>query len=256
MKNEFVKLAELAKEGRTLEDNGNPVVADTAFGAWVDHVGEWLRSTFPEDGFSVEWFGLSDSPLVKGGRYHDDHFSWSIFSGAIKHRMSWLGQLPTRIKESRPSLPERTQFAANSEGRKEVSLDTRSRAIVDPSRINDLKECSSERFDFSRLVRLCEELNLAYATESYLAVSMLTRSVLDHVPPIFGSKSFLEVSNNYGGTKSFKESMKHLEGSSRKISDHHLHTQIRKSEVLPTAKQVDFSQDLDLLLSEIIRITK
>jgi hypothetical protein len=79
---------------------------------------------------------------------------------------------------------------------------------------------------------------------------------LDHVPPIFGCKSFAEVSNNYSGGKSFKESMKRLEDSSRKIADSYLHTQIRKSESLPNPTQVDFSNDLDVLLAEIARTNK
>jgi len=47
-----------------------------------------------------------------------------------------------------------------------------------------------------------------------------------------------------------------LENSSRKITDQHLHGQIRKGETLPTARQLDFPQDVDVLLAEIIRILK
>ena len=81
----------------------------------------------------------------------------------------------------------------------------------------------------------------------------LTRAIIDHVPPIFGCKSFAEVTNNYGGTKSFKEAMANLETSSRKIADHYLHGQIRKSESLPNVTQIDFSNNIDLLLGEIDR---
>jgi hypothetical protein len=83
---------------------------------------------------------------------------------------------------------------------------------------------------------------------------MLTRAILDHVPPIFGSTKFGEVANNYAGAKSFKESMLNLENSSRKISDQYLHVQVRTKETLPTVRQVDFSNDLDVLLAEIVRI--
>ena len=57
-----------------------------------------------------------------------------------------------------------------------------------------------------------------------------------------------------GGGGSFKSSMANLDNSSRKIADRHLHTHVRKKETLPTLKQVDFSNDLDVLLSEIVRI--
>lgn len=47
---------------------------------------------------------------------------------------------------------------------------------------------------------------------------MLTRGLLDHVPPLFGRSSFAEVANNYsGGGRSFKETMHHLENSARKV---------------------------------------
>lgn len=100
---------------------------------------------------------------------------------------------------------------------------------------------------------MCEELNLCYSNECYFAVAMLVRSILDHVPPIFGCKKFTEVVNNYGGAKSFKESMEHLENSSRKIADYHLHGQIRKSETLPNKTQVNFASEVDFLLAEIVR---
>jgi len=48
--------------------------------------------------------------------------------------------------------------------------------------------------------------------------------------------------------------MAHLENSARRIADAHLHTQIRARETLPTATQVNFSNDLDVLLAEIVRI--
>lgn len=80
------------------------------------------------------------------------------------------------------------------------------------------------------------------------------RAILDHVPPVFELDDFTKVANNFG-TKSFKDSMLNLNNSSRKISDAYLHTQIRKNESLPTLTQVDFSNDLDVLLSEIVRIS-
>jgi hypothetical protein len=85
----------------------------------------------------------------------------------------------------------------------------------------------------------------------------LTRALLDHVPPIFGKQSFAEVANNYGGGgKSFRESMLHLERSARNIGDAHLHIQIRNSESLPTSTQVNFSNDIDVLLAEIVRVLR
>jgi hypothetical protein len=50
--------------------------------------------------------------------------------------------------------------------------------------------------------------------------------------------------------------MQHLDNSSRSIADAHLHTQIRSKESLPTQTQVNFTNDVDVLLGEIIRIWK
>lgn len=125
--------------------------------------------------------------------------------------------------------------------------------FVENSRIQQLKEIETEKYDLKKVLRICKELNVAKQNQSYLSIPLLTRSLIDHVPPIFDCNSFNEVTNNYG-SKSFKESMKHLNKSSRKIADSFLHTQIRKRESLPNFTQVNFSSDLDVLLGEIIRI--
>ena len=125
---------------------------------------------------------------------------------------------------------------------------------VDQTRIDQLNAIRSEKYDLTRLIELCRELNVCYANESYLAVAMLTRALLDHVPPIFGVASFSEVANNYKGSRSFREAMSHLDTSCRKIADAHLHVQIRRKEVLPTKTQVNFASDIDLLLAEIVTL--
>jgi hypothetical protein len=119
-------------------------------------------------------------------------------------------------------------------------------------RIDALKHLKNH--DPLKLLRLCEEINDSFQSGGYLSTILLLRALLDHVPPVFGMKSFSEVANNYAGTKSFKELMQRLDSSSRKIADAHLHTQIRNKESLPNSTQVDFSNDLDVLLAEIIRI--
>lgn len=127
--------------------------------------------------------------------------------------------------------------------------------FVNPARIKELEALKNANFDISKLIRFCEELNIAFSCECYLSTAMLVRATTDHIPPIFEKNTFTEVANNHG-SKSFKDSMKNLDNSSRKISDSYLHTQIRKKEVLPNSNQVDFSNDLDVLLGEIYRVLK
>jgi hypothetical protein len=129
--------------------------------------------------------------------------------------------------------------------------------LIAESRIAELRTARSAQFDLRRLIRLCEELNTAYGQGCYFATIVLTRSLLDHVPPLFAKHNFMEVANNYpgAGKSSFKEAMLSLESAARKIADAHLHTPIRKHETLPVSQQVNFGPQLDVLLAEVVRIT-
>lgn len=129
-------------------------------------------------------------------------------------------------------------------------------AFVDLSRLTELRKVESSQWDLTRLIKLCEELNIAYSYDSFMSVAMLVRAILDHVPPILGKQSFSDVANNYSGPNSFKKSMQNLQLSLRNIADAHLHLPIRQKEVLPTGQQVDFHKDLDVLLGEIVRTLK
>jgi hypothetical protein len=124
---------------------------------------------------------------------------------------------------------------------------------VDQQRIEELKLLESSRFDLKKLVRICEELNSCHENSNFISIACLVRTILDHIPPIFGYGTFTEVANNYGG-RSLKHSLQNLENSSRKISDALLHQKIRRTESLPTKVMVDFSSDVDVLLAEIIRV--
>lgn len=127
--------------------------------------------------------------------------------------------------------------------------------FVAKERIDDLRATTC-CFDLSKLVALLEEVNKANSTQSVFCIGLLVRAVLDHVPPIFSSGGFGEVANNYQGTRSFRQAMAGLETQMRKISDSFLHTHIRASESLPTFQQVDVRNSFDLLLAEIIIITR
>lgn len=127
--------------------------------------------------------------------------------------------------------------------------------FVDASRIASLRSVKSQ-WDLTRLVRLCEELNFAYGSDCFMSVAMLGRAILDHVPPILGHRTFADVANQYAGASSLRKSMQSLQLSLRNIADAHLHIPVRRKEVLPTAQQVDFHKDLDVLLGEVIRVLK
>lgn len=125
-------------------------------------------------------------------------------------------------------------------------------SFVDKVRIQELNEIKNDNYDVTRLIQMCHEINDNVSNDNWISTILLVRAVLDHVPPIFGFSTFTEVSNNFSTTKSIKVSLQHLQKSSRTIADSHLHTPIRKKETLPTKTQVNFSNDLDVLLAEII----
>ncbi len=146
--------------------------------------------------------------------------------------------------------------ASKSVADNDAAEDSTKRNYVDGLRIEELKGIDNQDFDLARLIQLCEEINVAYKNKCYISIAMVTRAIIDHVPPVFGVSNFSEVANNYAATKSFKDSMKLLEGSLRNVADSHLHVQIRRKETLPTFTQVDFRAVLDVLLSEITRSLK
>jgi hypothetical protein len=169
---------------------------------------------------------------------------WEFYSFWKKKKMGTYAERRSYVIELYKNIKPKKQIAKSG-----------AYNFVNQNRIKELKTIKNDDFDITKLVRFCEELNSAFSLENFLSTAMLVRAIADHIPPIFGKTSFTEVVNNHG-SKSFKESMKNLDNSSRKISDAHLHTQIRKKEVLPNSNQVDFSNDLDVLLAEIFRVLK
>lgn len=124
--------------------------------------------------------------------------------------------------------------------------------FININRVSELREIKDDQFDLLKLIKFCEELNDNYQRGNFYSVAMLGRSIINHIPPILGFKKFTEVANNYGG-KSFKGNMANLQNSMKNIADNFLHETIRKKENLPNSNQVNFSQDLDVLLGEIVR---
>ena len=126
--------------------------------------------------------------------------------------------------------------------------------FVSETRIAQLRGIENPALDFRILIRLCEEINVTYTEGALLATAMLTRAILDHVPPIFDMGTFSQVVNNYAGARSFKETMDRLDRAARKIADGYLHQPIRAKETLPESQQVNFAAEIDVLLAEIVRI--
>ena len=98
-------------------------------------------------------------------------------------------------------------------------------AFLEPSVLATLRRVTPQKFDFAKLVRLCEELNDAYGRSNYLSCALLIRAVMNHVPPVFGCRTFAEVTAQSG--KSLKAIFERLEDNARPIADLHTHALIR-----------------------------
>lgn len=125
--------------------------------------------------------------------------------------------------------------------------------FVSPQRIQELNNISNTNFDTKKLVRLCEELNMAYQNGMYYSCWVIQRAILDHIPPIFlttQNPTFAQFAASVG--RSHKSIFERLENSCRDVADNIVHSHIKRRESLPTQTQINFSQDLDVLLGEVI----
>lgn len=104
-----------------------------------------------------------------------------------------------------------------------------------------------------KLTTLLDELNAAYASNMAYACHALLRAVLDHVPPIFGSKDFNAVADNYSWGRTDKAHMKALKDF-RNSADDALHKQIRKTDILLELQGIPNHRALNVLLSEAVEL--
>jgi hypothetical protein len=125
--------------------------------------------------------------------------------------------------------------------------------FIDPERMAALRAAPPRPYDLRKLVRLCEELNICFSNECFFAVAMLTRAVIDYVPPVFGYRTFAEVVSNHPRGRSHKAALDHLQNAARAIADLHLHGSANQDIPFPNAAQVNFGPNLDLLLDATIK---
>jgi len=200
----------------------------------------------------IDW-GNKVAPLLKFNPQYYDNFLLNLQKMNLPLSSYTLGpalnimvsQVQMAIEELRIELEDGADDKENSQ-----------EMYIDETRIQELLEISNKNYDLSKLIQILQEINTCYKKNCHISVILLIRALIDHISPIFGCNKFSEVANNYNGSKSFKESMLNLENSSRNIADQYLHCQIRESETLPNQTQVNFSNDADVLLSEIVRILK
>ena len=123
--------------------------------------------------------------------------------------------------------------------------------IVAPEIVAHLEQNPSTRFDTQFLARVCREINSCWSHGNVMATSLLMRSVLNYVPPIFGQSTFAQVSAQAG--RSLKDSFEHLENGLRKIADFQTHRTSGPFTPYPSIAQVEpFKPQFELLMHEIL----
>jgi hypothetical protein len=132
-----------------------------------------------------------------------------------------------------------------------VEFQITSVSFVDPKILEKLRLVEGFEFDMSKIIRFCEELNSSFNASNYLASTLLLRALINHIPPIFGHKTFLQVVSH--ASKSRRELFKPLDDTARDVADLHTHDLIRHKEVLPTKNQLEpFRANLEFLLQEVL----
>lgn len=212
---------------------------------------EEVSKGWPSQQSCIEWSNKV-APLLKFNQQYYINFMQNAHN--LNLNLSSYSTTPAlNIMKSQIRMAiEELKIEDSTKEAEENSIDI----FIDTNRIKELREISDKRFDLSKLFQFLAEINSNYQRGNYFSVIMLIRALIDHIPPIFDQKNFLEVVNNYRSTRSFKESMDYLEKSCRRIADQHLHCQIREKEVLPNKTQVNFSNNIDILLAEIVRLLK
>jgi hypothetical protein len=101
------------------------------------------------------------------------------------------------------------------------------------------------------LVRICEELNDAYARANYISAALLLRATINHVPTAFGVEMFGEVVAQ--SSRSIKAILGRLNEDARPIADLHTHLLMRRNDQLPSKNQLEpYKAAFELLIQEVI----
>lgn len=202
----------------------------------AQEVGQLIKPIFER--FAVD--GLDQIPNVTGMRE----------SLVPKYRVEFNARIASVLRDFEIGLIDGKPWELSPNSTKPLHL-VNDTDYVDLKRLAELKAIQNSNFDLRRLIRICEELNSSWRLANYFAVPDLVRTIMDHIPPIFGGKNFTFVMSNHGD-RTFKDHMNHLDDSLRHVADASLHRQIRKTETLPTASQVNFAAALDVLLGEVV----
>jgi hypothetical protein len=122
--------------------------------------------------------------------------------------------------------------------------------VVDPELITRLEKVPATTFSTRFLVGVIREINACFASGSIIATLLLMRTILNHVPPIFGESTFEAVVGQ--ANRSVKKSHANLQESLRNVADLHAHQIAKKAHSYPSSLQVEsYRADFEILLQQV-----
>ncbi len=135
----------------------------------------------------------------------------------------------------------------------DITSEIKTELFIESTSIEQLKSFQNLKYDLTKVVRFCEEINSSFAAGNYLATIFLIRAFINHIPPIF-SKEYTRFSQVISQvSKSRGDLFKPLENIPRKLGDLHSHDLIRHKEILLTKEKIEpFRVSFGVLLEEII----
>jgi hypothetical protein len=160
-----------------------------------------------------------------------------ILISSLHERLDWLRELRDNLQDAAPL----------------------GSVYVPQEVISDLEKMNIEniKWDFSKVIQICIELNSGWQNKSYLSVIFLVRSLMDHVPPLWiqdpepGKINFDAVCGQVGGS-SFKSAMQNLRKQHKHIADRLLHEHIARRVSLPPPELADSRKEVIQLLQKIV----
>lgn len=128
---------------------------------------------------------------------------------------------------------------------------------ISPRRIKDFEGLDNKiKYDLSKLISLCKEINDNYSRENYYSVSLLLRTILNHIPPAFNdSDTFEQVLAELNGKrhKTKREIFTRLQELQRRFADLTAHEKLRANEPIMVAQSVHFIPEINFLLQEVFQ---
>ena len=265
-----ISLKEIETQARALAMKGSEVEAkiDEALASLRKGGGSLILALAGSNPISEKWL----DPWIRAVRqllalFFVDGKVDPLIEDALDPNERWLfmenaQQLRQLIGEGKPSiLGIRTRLnsiaaiiaislkRAKNSSKKKSQISGKNRLYIEIKNIELLRHASG-KYDIGRVIRYCEEINSSYSHKNFMSVILLIRSLLNHIPPLFGFNNFESFVSN--SEKSVKQVLSPLQDEVRKIADYYTHSMITASTPLPTIAVLEpYRSSLEFLLHRI-----